>query len=77
MDSDDFAHAFGMSIERPMMKETADCRGNFTFPLANVEEDQAVARMCQASIPEILIAGEEGRTLEPLENWKDIVITDA
>ena len=77
MDSDDFAHAFGMSVECRLTKETANRRGDFTLPLANIEEDQAVARMCQAPIPEILIAGEEGRTLEPMENWKDVVITDA
>lgn len=77
MDANDLAHAFGVRVESRMAQESANGRSDLAFVFTNIEEDQAIARVSQMAFPEILIACEERRALEPVKNRKDVVIARA
>ena len=77
MDANDFAHAFGMRVESRMAKKPANGRGDLAFMFANVEEHQAVTGVHQTPIPEIPIAREESRALEPVQNRENVIIAGA
>ena len=74
-DSGDDARALGPGVQLGMAEGEGDMGGHLI--VGHVEEYQALAAMAESTIVEVVVAGEERGSAEPVEQWEDIVVGHA
>jgi hypothetical protein len=70
-DANDFAHALRLRAEGFVAQEAADVLRHLVGQ--NIKVDQAIPRMAQFRFIKILIAGEKGRTPQPMQHGDDLL----
>lgn len=73
----DFAQTLGVRVKSRMAQKATDGSRNESFVFADVQENQAELAVAKSRIPEILVASEQSRAFESMEDRNNVFVSGA